>query len=262
MTAEATGTVRRVSSPRSRLLAASLVLAGVLGACTPGTEVGGGPSPTTVDAAAVNDALAAVAAARGDVAAHVDAELRAGVRVEPMAMGLRSPSSVDATLEEVPTVVALFDRVDPAAGAALLDRLDAALAAADRALVDTAAQTEPASWQAEFLAAEREVVGALTTWAGASRDVHVVAVERWPLWREVVAAAATLDDDRWRYRSEEEAAGTWEIEVADDLGALTDAATALTTASTARDDAAALVAAADERAAAVFARRPVTQATP
>ncbi len=251
-----------MSPSRSRLLAASLVVAGALVACAPAQDTTAAPSPTAVDAAAVNDALAAVAAARGAAAAHVDAELRAGLRVEPLAQGLRSPSSVDATLEEVPSVTTLLDRVDPAAGDALLDDLDAALVAADEALVRTAGQAAAGSWQAEFLAAEQQVVAALGTWAGASRDVHDVAVATWPLWRDVVAAAATLDENRWRYRSEEEAAGTWEIEVAGDLDELSAAASSLTVAATSRDEAAAQVAAADERAAAVFARRPGEQATP
>lgn len=236
------------------------MLAGVLAACAPGADAEA-PTPP-VDAAAVNDALGAVAAARGDAATQVDAELRAGVRVEPMVVALRSPSTVDATLEEVDAVAALLDGVDPAAGDVLLDRLDAALGTADDALVATSGQAAPDSWQAEFLAVEREVVAALGAWAAASRDVHGVAATHWPLWRDVVARAATLHDERWRYRSEEEAAGTWEIAVADDLGTLNDASAALALAAAARDDAAALVAAADERAAAVFARRPAAQATP
>lgn len=251
-----------MSSSRSRLLAASLVLAGALAACTPGGDATATPSPTAVDASAVNNALAAVATARGAVAAHVDAELRAGVRVEPLVLALRSPSSVDSMLEEVPGVSALFDQVDPAAGEGLLDRLDMTLVAADDALVRTAEQADPVSWQADFLAAEREVIASLGAWSRASRDVHGVAVAHWPLWRDVVAAAATLDENRWRYRSEEEAAGTWEIEVAGDLDALAAAATSLTEVATARDEAAALVAAADARAAEVFARRPSEQATP
>jgi hypothetical protein len=178
-----------------------------------------------------------------------------------LALGLRSPSSVDATLEEVPTVAALLDQVDPAAGDALLDRLDTSLVAADDALVRTEGQAAPGSWQADFLAAEREVVAALDAWSRASRDVHAVAVANWQLWRDVVGEAAVLDEDRWRYRSEEEAAGTWEIAVAGDLDALAAAATSLTELATARDEAAARVETADARAAEVFARRPTEQAT-
>lgn len=213
-------------------------------------------SPRPVDASAVNDAFAAVAATRERAADQVDAELRAGVRVEPMAQALRSPSTVDATLEEVPVVVALFDRTDLEATAPTLDDLEADLDRAEEAVADAAAQVADDSWEASFLEAQQEVVAALRAWNEASRDVHRVVAAEWEQWRGIVDAAAVLDEDRWRYRSEEEAAGTWEIEVEDRVAALEEASAALAAAAEARDDAATAVAAADARVAEVFAERP------
>ena len=89
---------------------------------------------------------------------------------------------------------------------------------------------------------------------GGGRHLGAVAASWWRLPRSCA-------EDRWRYRTEEEAAGTWEIEVSDDLGAVTDASAALGAAVDARDDAATAVAAADERAAEVFADRPSEQPT-
>ena len=241
-----------------RLLVLSIACVAVLAGCarTAGPEAS--PSPT-VDASAVNDAMAAVADARRVAAEQIDAELRAAVRVEPMAAGLRSPSSVDATLQDVPGVVVLFERADPTGGAAVLDRLDAALAAAEPALQDAAGQVGPGSWEERFLAAQRDVVASLTAWSSASRGVHVVVQEHWDLWSGVVEAAAALDENRWRYRSVEESAGTWEIEIDDQMESLTAAAATVADAAEARDEAATAVTAADDHATEVFENRP-TQA--
>lgn len=227
-----------------------------------GAEEGDGASTAPVDAAAVNAAYAAVAEARRVVAAHVDAELRAAVRVAPLVAGLRAPDSVDATLEEVPVVTELFARVDPAEGNPLLDDLEATLDSAEEAVAEVAGAVAPESWQAEFLAAQLDVVAALREWNAASRDVHAVVTERWELWSGLVEEAAVLDEDRWRYRTEEEAAGTWEIAVDGRLDDLAAATTALEEAAAARDDTAAEVEAADARAAEVFADRPAPAPSP
>ena len=242
-----------------RTLAACLLGTVVLAACTSSPAPGATPSPTVVDAAAVNDAMAAVADARQAAAEQVDAELRAAVRVESMAMGLRSPSTVDTTLEEVPAVAALVEQTDPAHGVAALDRLDASLEAARDAVGATLAEVDRGSWQQDFLTAQRDVLDALATWGEASRDVHRVVDDNWELWQQVVAGAAALEENRWRYRTEEEAAGTWEIEVDDHLDPLADASAALAAATDARDDAATAVTAADQHAAEVFADRPTEQ---
>lgn len=238
-----------------RLLALSTACIAVLTGCVASGSGGADPSPS-VDASAVNDAMAAVADARRVAAEQVDAELRAAVRVEPVAVSLRSPSAIDATLEEVPEIVTLFERAEPAAGEATLDRLDAAVVTAEEAIADAAAQVGPDTWQADFLAAQRDVLAALETWSAASRDVHQVVLEHWELWQEVVDAAAALHENRWRYRTEEEAAGTWEIEVGDELDPLAAAAAELGPVTDARDEAATIVTAADAHAAEVFAARP------
>lgn len=247
-----------------RLLAATLLSAVVLGACTPAPEpqVAPSPSPSGLDATALNDAMAAVADARRVVAEQVDAELRAAVRVEPLAMALRSPSGIDEALEDVPTVVALLERAAPEDGGPALDRLDAALTVSEDALAATLEDADAGSWQEEFLLAQRDVLAALAAWADASRQVHQVVLDNWDLWAAVVADAAALDENRWRYRTQEEAAGTWEIEVGDALQPLADASAALAPAADARDAAAVEVAAADQEAAAVFAARPSEQPSP
>lgn len=254
------GTVRRVPASL-RLLTLSTACVAVLTACVATPPPEAAPTPT-VDAAAVNDAMAAVADARRVAAEQVDAELRAATRVDPMVAGLRSPSSIDQTLEEVPAIVTLFERADPASGEVVLDRLDAALTSAEAAIDDATAQVGPDTWQARFLGAQREVLVALEEWSAASREVHRVVQEHWELWRGVLDAAAVLDENRWRYRTEEEAAGTWEIEIGDQLDPLTTAAAALGEAADARDDAATAVTAADARAAEVFAARPTPGSTP
>lgn len=251
------GTVPAVSTVRShRLLAACLACIAVLAACTPGA--GEAEATPTVNAAAVNAALSEVADARAAAADRVDAELRAGVAVEPLAVALRSPSDVDTALEEVPALVARFEQVTPADAKAALDRLDEALAAAEQAVQATRAQAPADSWQADYLAAQAGVLQALGEWSTASRRVHRVAAEHWELWSGVAADAAVLDEDRWRYRTQEEAAGTWEIEVADRLADLATASAAIGDVATVRDEAAVAVDTADRRAAEVFAERPTT----
>ncbi len=254
------GTVRHVPA-FFRLLALSTACVAVLTACVATPPPEAAPTPT-VDAAAVNDAMAAVADARRVAVEQVDAELRVATRVDPMVAGLRSPSSIDQTLEEVPAVVTLFERADPASGAAVLDRLDAALVAAEAAIDDATARVGPDTWQAQFLTAQREVLVALEEWSAASRGVHQVVLEHWELWQDVVDAAAVLDENRWRYRTEEEAAGTWEIEIGGELDPLATAAAALAAATDARDEAATAVTAADAHAAEVFSARPPPESTP
>jgi hypothetical protein len=252
------------SSRATALLSLSAAVVAAVGVGVLAMDVGTEPQPTpspsasvaVVDASDVNDAFAALAEARGPAATVVDAELRAGVRIGPMFAGLRAPSSVDATLDEVPQTVALFQRVAPSDAPPELDRLDEVLDRAEGAVAAARDVAPGGSWEARFLEAQAEAVVALRGWNEASRDVHDVVEENWELWQQVLDAAVTFDENRFRYRTPEEAAATWEVEQGDAAGRVMEADAALTRAATARDEAAASVAAADERVAEIFAERP------
>lgn len=235
----------------SRVLLAA-VLTAAMSACS------GEPAPEKVDASAVNAAMAAVADARQAVDAQVDPAQRVAVRMPDVAAALRSPSSVDETLETVAPLAAAAESVDPATFVTRLDALDAALADAGVALTRTAADLEAGSWEANFVSAQSGVVVALEAWSAATRTTAGVIAGHWDVYASTAAAAAVLDENRWRYRSREEAAATWEIEIRDDLDALAAAAAALEPALPAREQAAAAVIEADEHAAAVFSARPTT----
>lgn len=254
----------QASSRATALLSLSAAVVAAVGVGVLAADAEPGPSPEAspsataapVDASEVNDAFAALTDARGAAATAVDTELRAGVRVAPLAAGLRSPSTVDTALEDVPQAVTLFDRVDPDDVAPVLTRLDEALDRADAAGAAARDVATEGSWEARFLDAQAEAVTTLRTWNDASRAVHAVADDNWELWQQVVDAAAVFDENRFRYRTPEEAAATWEIEQGQATDQVMAADTELTGAATARDDAADAVAAADERVVEVFGERP------
>lgn len=229
------------------LLATALAVA--IAACA-------GGEPGRVDASEVNAAMAEVSRTRQQVAAAIDPAQRVAVRLPDIVAGMRSPSSVDDVLEQVPAVAGAAAGVDPATFTPRLDELDAALEAAREALDDVAPELQPDSWQAQFVTAQAEVVGALGRWSEASRTAAQPLAAQWEVYARVAEAAATLDEDRWLYRSPEEAAGTWEIAIADDLAPLEAATEAVAPTLPPRDEAAAAVAAADDEAEAVYAARP------
>lgn len=243
-------------------LSAAVVAAAGIGVlavdAVPGPEPAPSPAASAppVDASEVNDAFAMLAEVRSAAATAVDTELRAGVRVAPLFAGLRSPSSVDQTLEDVPSTATLFERVDPSEVPPTLDRLDEVLARAERAVADARQVAADGSWEARFLDAQADDVAALRAWNEASQAVHDVVAEHWELWDEVVTTAVAFDENRFRYRTPEEAAATWEIDEGDRADQVMEADAELTGAAASRDDAAEAVARADERLAEVFAERP------
>ncbi len=240
----------RASSLRS-ILAVVLTMAAT--ACSPAA-----PAPASSEAGRVNDAMTTVAAERVEVEGIVTRMVEAAGRVEPLASELRSPAAVDAALERVPSTLAAFDQLSPAAAAAAVDELELAIGRA-AGIVDAAIAVEAeGSWEREFLGAQRSVLDALAGWSATNATVVAELDSRWATWDELVREAAVLDENRWRYRTTEEAAGTWEVENGGRVAGVREASAVLPSAVELLASAAAKVGAADDRAAEVFRARPAS----
>ena len=243
----------------SRLLLLVVALATALSACQPAatTDVET-PVAGASDAARVNAAMATVATRRAELQSAVSGVLAAATRVEPLAVGLGSPSTIDVVIDDVPGIANAFDAVVPAALTPTVDALDLAIGQA-AGLVDQAAGHEAdGSWERDFLAAQRSVLDALAGWSATNANAIEVLDERWPAFEAVVREAAILKENRWRYRNAEEAAGTWAVEAGSATREVATAGAALPAIVDGLAEAAERVRVTDAALEAVFQARPAS----
>lgn len=205
----------------------------------------------------VNESLREVAELERQVSDPLREGLEAVTVIEPTVAALRDPERIDAALEELDEVLAEVASVDAASARTAVARLGTAVARA-RAAVDTASDVAAgrSAWVDRWLAAQRAVLDAVAEWGRAS-DVLAVALDDYAsTGRELLGEAVPIAQERFRYRTAEEAAGTYEVAAGTEAAALRGLADALMAATAARDEAAAALNAADTAAEVVWQDRP------
>jgi hypothetical protein len=243
----------------SRLLLLVVAIATALSACQSAGPAGAEtPIAGAPNAARVNAAMGTVASHRQELQSAVSGVLAAASRVEPLAAGLRSPTTIDVVIDDVPGIVSAFDVLEPSTLVPVVEALDLAIGQA-AGLVDQAAALEAVgSWERQFLAAQRSVLDALAGWSVMNANAIALLDEQWPVFDEVVRDAAVLKENRWRYRNPEEAAGTWEVEAGSATRAVRDASALLPGVVNGLAQAAERVRGADAELESVFRARPAS----
>lgn len=221
------------------------------------------PSPAVDRAeqlAAVTDAVADVAAAQA-AADPLLATALTGVReVDRLVARLRDPATVDTAKDDWPRVASAVAAVDltplrPAIReiAFAVDRARAALATAER--------DAPTAWEARYLAAEDETLLAVRTYAAEADALAQVLERHWPTYAAVAALTGPFVERRWVYRSSEEAAAAYEVELARHLADLAGAQATIEEFRERRDEAARAVNEAVAETRRVFRDRPTAEPT-
>lgn len=233
-------------------------------ACGPG---GPGAAPSPSPAPDRGEQLAEVTSAVADVAeaqAAADpllASALSGVReVDRLVARLRDPGTVDSAKDGFPRVRSAVEAVEltplrPAIReiAFAVDRARAALAVAD--------DDAPTEWEERYLAAEDRTLLAVRSYAEEADALAQVLQRYWPTYGSIADLTEAFVEDRWLYRSSEEAAAAYEVEIAPHLPELATAQDRIAEFRERRDQAARDVndAVADTRG--IFRTRPTDDAT-
>ncbi|MBW3658777.1 MAG: hypothetical protein KY457_09075 [Actinobacteria bacterium] len=232
-------------------------------ACGPGGDVvaPASPSPTVDRAEQLADVTAAVAdvAAAQAAADPLLASALTGVReVDVLVARLRDPATVDTAKDQWPRVASAVDGVDlaplrPAIRriAFTVDRARAALAIAER--------TAPTDWEARYLAAEDETLLAVRTYAQEADALAQVLERYWPTYEAIAALTGPFVERRWVYRSSEEAAAAYEVEISRHLAELARAQASIEEFRERRDEAGRAVNEAVAETREVFRDRPTAE---
>lgn len=239
----------------------------VLAACAPGRgSAGGPPSPSprpdrAEQLADVTDAVADVAAAQAE-ADPLLASALSGVReLDLLVARLRDPATVDTARDDWDRVRSAVDAVDlsplrPAIRelAFAVDRARAALAVAER--------DAPTAWEARYLEAEDRTLLAVRAYAEDADALAQVLERNWPTYAAIAQLTGPFVERRWVYRSSEEAAAAYEVEISRHLVDLARAQDRIAEFRERRDEAARAVneAVADTRD--VFRQRPSEPPSP
>ena len=240
-----------------RHLVLALVFALAASACA--TESAAGTAPRVdgraVVLARVTDAVAEVADAQTATDPELASALAGAREVEVIVARLRDPETVDSAKDSWP-------RVDAAVQAVDLDPLRPAIRemafAVDRARIALARASEAVGddWEARYLAAQDDTLVAMRTYAEKADALAQVLERHWPTYQAVADLTGPFIEQRWLYRSPQEASAAYEVEITrylDELGAAEDE---IARYQAQRDDAARAVNAASKAAAEVFRDRP------
>lgn len=245
---------------------AALVLAAacLTSACASPPPAAAPPSPAAPRSERLAEVTAAVAAVdeAADTADPLVASVLTGVREVDLLVGrMRDPATVDTAKDEWPRVSSAVAAVDLAPVRPAIREIAFAVDEARAALA--AAQADaPTDWEADYLAAEDRALVAMRDYAAAA-DALVQVVERhWPTYTAVAELTGAFVERRWLYRTSEEAAAAYEVELAPHLGDLARAQAEIASFRDARDDAAADVNAAAAEASRRFRERTRTDPSP
>ncbi len=260
-------------APRRRRAGAALpgrAVAVLVAVAVGATACGGGepaaPVSPSVDSRAVvlarvTDAVTEVAQAQTATDPELATALTGAHEVDVMVAGLRDPEAVDATKDTWPRVEAAVSAVDleplrPAIRemAFAVDRARLALARASEAVDD--------AWETRYLAAQDATLVAMRAYAEEADALAQVLERHWPTYQDIAELTGAFVERRWVYRSSEEAAAAYEVEITRHLPALRSAQEEIARFRDRRDDAAIAVNEASNAAAAVFRERPRPTPTP
>ncbi|MDX1657542.1 MAG: hypothetical protein R3343_01865 [Nitriliruptorales bacterium] len=238
---------------RFLLLTAALLL---LTACGDTAD----PVTTEVDRRAaefarLNTAVASVAETQASADPELADHLEAIRTFDALVEDLRAPD----------TVAAATDRFAPAAE--LLGVVDVdALRASDRelafevddarAVLARARETAAGDWEARYLDAQDDVLTAVREYAEAADALAQVIGRYWDTYQAVAEETRTFVEQRWFYRTPQEAVDAYELAIDDHLPRLREARRVIADFTTERDEAAVAVNRATTDAAAVWASRP------
>lgn len=224
------------------------------------------PAPTSTasgpDVDDLRTEIAAVARAQRTSDERLAAALDAVRRMDGLVSGLRDPGRVDDAKEEWPAVdgaVGSVEAIRLRDGFVRLAReIDGARATLVAVLDDL-----PTEWERRYLQAEDAVLVALRSYAETTDRLAQTLAQEWPVYAELRARTATFVEQRWFYRTSQEAADAYELAVGPVLGDLAAAQRAIAAAREERDDAAAAVNGATEAADDVWeARDAASPASP
>ena len=235
---------------RSLLVLVCLV---VLGACIPSgaTEV----EDERLQINLLRERIADVGERRA-TADELLAAVVASVReVDAIVSGLRQPDSVDAARDTWGGVDRAFKRAKPAELRPALVELALAVDRA-RGTLHRARPELTSEWQVRYLDAEDAVLVAIREYAEASDEFGQTVVRHYETYRGLHERTAVFVEQRWFYRTSEEAADAYELAVQPLLSDLASAQAAIADARRPRDDAAQAVNEAVEAADEVWRSRP------
>lgn len=220
----------------SRLLPLVLLVAVLTGACSaaPAEE-------PTVDPDAVQQVharMADVAAAQREADRRLAAAVEAVRQLDGIISGLRDPARVDDAKGTWPRVESAWNGASSEGlREGLVDlaqAVDEARIALDR--VRDEVRTEP--WLVDYLAAEDEVLIRTRSYAETADRLAQALVHHWPTYADLHDRTARFVEQRWFYRTSQEAADAYELAVQPLLGELAAGQEAIASAREERDAAA------------------------
>lgn len=216
---------------------------------------------TSIRVAALHDEMADVAENQQVADPALADALSAVRRLDEVVAQLRDTERVDDAQDTWEGVDAMFTGVDPAG--LRQPYIDLAFAVDDaRATLRSTREVLDEDWQRGYLDAEDEVLTAVRGYAETADKLVQVVVRHWPTFESAHAVAARFVEQRWFYRSAQEAADAFEVQIGDLLPRLNAARREIAEFVAQRQDAAKVVNEASQTASRRWRERPGVDPTP
>lgn len=194
-----------------------LVIVAVLGTAACGGAGVAAPTPPPVDDSAarigtLRDAMDEVATLQRQADPALADALSAIRQLDDVVADLRDSERVDGVRDRWPRADAAFTSVQPDTLRQPL--IDLALRADDaRTALRAARQVLNEPWEDAYLDAEDEVLTTVRAYAESADKLAQVIARHWPIYEQAHALAAQFVEQRWFYRSSQEAADAFEVKV-------------------------------------------------
>ena len=205
--------------------------------------------------ARLNNAVADVAEQQAQADPALAEHLEILRRLDGLIEELRDPEQVDAAKERFAPLATRFEELDAdhlkQQYRQLAFEVDEARGALNRARQDVTDE-----WEAEYLDAQNDVLAALRGYAQAADALAQVLGTYRELYAAIAEETRIFVEQRWFYRTSQEAADAYELAIEDQLSGLSEARKVIADFTAERDEAAVAVNQATADAAAVWARRP------
>lgn len=181
--------------------------------------------------------------------------LRVVRRADEAIAALRDPGQIDDVKERWPEVSAAISEASPEGLMRRYRDMAAAIDDANTVLERVRDQVE-GEWVQRFLDAQRELLRRLREYAAAADAVAQILQRHWPTYMEIRDVTDAFVEQRWFYRSNEEAAAAYDVELGELIDELQVAQAQLATVRERRSDAAAEVNSAASRVRELLDERP------
>jgi hypothetical protein len=229
--------------------------AAACGGSSAGPEATAPVDDTAIRVAALREEMAEVAEHQRVADPALAEALSAVRRLDEVVAQLRDPEQVDDVQDTWAGVDAAFTGVDPAA--LRQPFIDLALAVDDaRAILRSTRDVLDEDWQREYLDAEDEVLTTVRAYAETADKVVQVVARHWPTFASAHGVAVRFVEQRWFYRSAQEATDAFEVQVGDLLPRLNSARQEIADFVAQRQEAAAAVNEASQTASRHWRERP------